>query len=64
MALLSRFAHLDATMRATIAEAFDEASQFLENRTFDAGSASPGDFAHSVRIVEELRAATLGPREK
>jgi hypothetical protein len=64
VALLSRFAHLDAAMRATITDAFDEASQSLENRTVDAGSASPEDFVRSVRIIEQLRAATLGPREK
>jgi hypothetical protein len=62
VALLSRFADFDATRKETIKDAFDEAARFLKERTLeDSDSASPEEFAHSLRVIEELRAATLGP---
>jgi hypothetical protein len=65
VALLSRFDDHDASTRATINDAFDHATRFLEDRTFDASeSAGPEELAHSLRVIEELRVATLGPREE
>ena len=65
VALLSRFDGHDASTRATINDAFDHATRFLEDRTFDASeSAGPEELAHSLRVIEELRVATLGPREE
>ena len=53
VALLSRFN-----------DAFDHATRFLGDRTFDASeSAGPEELAHSLRVIEELRVATLGPEE-
>ena len=64
VALLSRFDDHDASTRATINDAFDHATRFLEDRTFDASeSAGPEELAHSLRVIEELRVATPGPRE-
>jgi hypothetical protein len=65
VALLSRFDDHDASTRATINDAFDHATRFLEDRTFDASeSAGLEELAHSLRVIEELRVATLGPREE
>jgi hypothetical protein len=65
VALLSRFDDHDASTRATINDAFDHATRFLEDRTFDASeSAGPEELAHSLRVIEELRVATPGPREE
>ena len=62
VALLSRFDDHDASTRATINDAFDHATRFLEDRTFDASkSAGPEELAHSLRVIEELRVATLVP---
>lgn len=53
VALLSRFN-----------DAFDHATRFLEDRTFDASeSAGPEELAHSLRVIEELRVATLVPEK-
>ena len=55
----------DPVIRANIAAAFDEAASFAERLTIQAGrSVSPHHLAHSLRIIEELRAATLGNHEK
>jgi hypothetical protein len=65
VALLSRLDDHDASTRATINDAFDHATRFLEDRTFDASeSAGPEELLHSLRVIEELRVATLGPREE
>jgi hypothetical protein len=53
VALLSRFDDHDASTRATINDAFDASE-----------SAGPEELAHSLRVIEELRVATLGPREE
>ena len=64
VALLSRFDDHDASTRATINDAFDHATRFLEDRTFDASeSAGPEELAHSLRVIEELRVATLVPEK-
>jgi len=65
VALLSRFDGDDASTRATINDAFDHATRFLEDRTFDASeSAGPEELVHSLRVIEELRVASRGPREE
>jgi hypothetical protein len=64
VALLSSVASLavhDATIRAAITDAFDQAVRTLKDRTPEAGASLPPEcLAPSLRIVEELRAATLG----
>jgi hypothetical protein len=57
--LLSSFDDHDAS--GTISEAFDRATRFLEDRTSDASeSASAEEVTHSLRVIDELRVATLG----
>jgi len=44
-----------------VASAFDAAADFTENFAIKTGSgASPEHLVHSLRVVEELRAAVLG----
>jgi hypothetical protein len=52
-------------MRSVIADSFDAAASFLENQTIQAGDAVPPEhLARSLRVIEELRAATLGDHDK
>jgi hypothetical protein len=48
-----------------ISDAFDQAASFLEDLTIKAGKTVPPEhLAHSLRIIEELRAATLGDQSQ
>jgi hypothetical protein len=65
IALLSRLAVHDPSLQSVIAASFDEAANFVEDATIQAGSAAPPEhLAHSLRVIEELRAATLGDHER
>ena len=65
VALLSRFAVHDDVVRRAIADAFDQAARFLEDQTLATGkSMPPEDLAHSLRVIHELRVATLGDQEQ
>ena len=57
--LLSRFDDHDANLTATIKDALDQATRFLEDRTSDVAEfASSEQIAHSLRVIDELRIAT------
>jgi hypothetical protein len=65
VALLSRLTAYDPSMRDVIADSFDQAASFLESLTIQAGSTVPPEhLARSLRVIEELRAATLGDHDK
>ena len=60
--LLSRFDDHDPNLTATIKDALDQATRFLEDRTSDVAEfASSEQIAHSLRVIDELRIATFGP---
>ena len=60
--LLSRFDDHDPKITTTINVAFDQATRSLEDPTSDAGeSAYAEEVAHSLRVIDELRVATLSP---
>ena len=64
VAYLSHIA-VDANGRRIVGAAFDEAAGFLEGQTIKFGKAVPSEhLAHSLRVVEDLRTATLGNPEK
>jgi hypothetical protein len=48
-----------------IARGFDLAARFVEDRAIEAGeTSSPEHLIKAIRIVEELRTATLGHHDK
>lgn len=63
VALLSRLALSGLEIRSVIEASFDGAADFLGDPNTEAGqSVPPEQLAHSLRIIEDLRAATLGPQ--
>jgi hypothetical protein len=65
VSVLYRLSGLGPAFEGPIRSGFDDAARFLEARTIEAGSAVPPEhLAHSLRIVEELRAVALINHEK
>jgi hypothetical protein len=60
VAFLGRLSSGDANHAAIIRAAFDDAARFLEDRAIEHGTASHAQhLPHSLRVIEELRAATI-----
>jgi hypothetical protein len=65
VSLCTRLFSRDPSLRPVISDAFDQAASFLEDLTIKAGKTVPPEhLAHSLRIIEELRAATLGDQSQ
>jgi hypothetical protein len=65
VAVLSRLSSSDPSTNALIHSGFDAAASFLEDRTIETGEAvTPEHLAHSLRVIEELRAATFHDQHK
>ena len=61
IALCSKAASLDRTAALLVGAAFDEAANHLENQTVAFGQSVPSEhLAHSLRVIEDMRTATLG----
>ena len=55
----------DTTFKAVLADVFDHAANFVEDRTIAIGKgASPQHTVKALRIVEELRTVVLGNMKK
>jgi hypothetical protein len=65
IALLSRMAASDVALSGIVSASFDEAARVLEDMTIKLGASVPPEhLAHSVRVVEDMRTATLGNHQK
>jgi hypothetical protein len=63
--VLRRMAEIDADLAKAIAKGFDDAANSVENLTIRLGKlASPKHTVKAIRIVEEIRTATLGDKNK
>jgi glycerol dehydrogenase-like iron-containing ADH family enzyme len=61
--VLHRIAQSDSKLATAIASGFDDAASFVENAAIRAGkAASPDHVVKALRIIEDLRAPTLGNR--
>jgi hypothetical protein len=65
IALCTRLATIDAGTEEAIRNAFDETASLLEDKTIELGETVPPEhLAHSVRVIEEMRTATFGNKDK
>jgi hypothetical protein len=63
--ILRRISASDSSLAQAISAGFDDAANGVENLALRAGkAASPHHLVKAIRIIEELRTATLGNEKK